>query len=117
MKTNFHDKSFALSLAFIMRLKATRKWPTLNLFIMMKESTTAHLPSQQISQRDTAIISSALPHHISTKKDKHIMIQLANVRKFNTVVHLNGSPLFKLIIANLSNDDGDDNDNATKQLV
>ena len=26
MKTNFHNKSFALSLAFIMRFKATRKW-------------------------------------------------------------------------------------------
>ena len=26
-KTNFHMKSFALSLAFVMRLKATRKWP------------------------------------------------------------------------------------------
>ena len=28
-KTNFHMKSFALSLAFIMRLTATRKWPIL----------------------------------------------------------------------------------------
>ena len=27
MKTNFHNKNFALSLAFILRLKATRKWP------------------------------------------------------------------------------------------
>ena len=27
MKTNFHNKSFALSLAFIMRFTATRKWP------------------------------------------------------------------------------------------
>ena len=27
MKTNFHDKKFALSLAFIMRFKATQKWP------------------------------------------------------------------------------------------
>ena len=27
MKTNFHIKNFALSLAFIMRFKATRKWP------------------------------------------------------------------------------------------
>ena len=27
MKTNFHNKNFALSLAFIMRFKATRKWP------------------------------------------------------------------------------------------
>ena len=26
MKTNFHDKNFALSLTFIMRFKATRKW-------------------------------------------------------------------------------------------
>ena len=26
-KTNFHKKSFALSLAFIMRFTATRKWP------------------------------------------------------------------------------------------
>ena len=26
-KTNFHMKSFALSLAFIMRFTATRKWP------------------------------------------------------------------------------------------
>ena len=26
MKTNFHNKNFALSLAFIMRFKATRKW-------------------------------------------------------------------------------------------
>ena len=27
MKTNFHNKNFALSLAFIMRFKATPKWP------------------------------------------------------------------------------------------
>ena len=27
-KTSFHLKSFALSLAFVMKLKATRKWPT-----------------------------------------------------------------------------------------
>ena len=27
-KTNFHVKSFALSLAFIVRFTATRKWPT-----------------------------------------------------------------------------------------
>ena len=27
-KTNFHMKSFALSLAFIVRLTTTRKWPT-----------------------------------------------------------------------------------------
>ena len=27
MKINFHNKNFALSLAFIMRFKATRKWP------------------------------------------------------------------------------------------
>ena len=26
MKTNFHNKNFALSLAFIMRFKAARKW-------------------------------------------------------------------------------------------
>ena len=26
-KTNFHMKSFALSLAFIVRFTATRKWP------------------------------------------------------------------------------------------
>ena len=26
-KTNFHKKSFALSLAFIVRFTATRKWP------------------------------------------------------------------------------------------
>ena len=28
-ETNFHMKSFALSLAFILRFKATRKWPIL----------------------------------------------------------------------------------------
>ena len=27
MKTNFHNKNFALSLAFIMSFTATRKWP------------------------------------------------------------------------------------------
>ena len=27
MKTNFHDKNFVLSLAFIMRFNVTRKWP------------------------------------------------------------------------------------------
>ena len=27
MKTNFHNKNFAFSLTFIMRFKATRKWP------------------------------------------------------------------------------------------
>ena len=29
MKTYFHDKNFALSLVFIMRFTATRKWPIL----------------------------------------------------------------------------------------
>ena len=27
MKTNFHNKNFALSLAFTVRFKASRKWP------------------------------------------------------------------------------------------
>ena len=27
MKTYFHNRNFALGLAFLMRLKATRKWP------------------------------------------------------------------------------------------
>ena len=27
LKTHFHNKSFALSLAFIMRFKVTQKWP------------------------------------------------------------------------------------------
>ena len=27
MKTNYHNKNFALSLAFITRFNATRKWP------------------------------------------------------------------------------------------
>ena len=27
LKTDFHNKNFALSLAFIMRFKGTRKWP------------------------------------------------------------------------------------------
>ena len=30
MKTNFHNKNFELSLAFIMRFKATRKWSLYN---------------------------------------------------------------------------------------
>ena len=30
-KTNFHMKSFALSLAFIVRFIATRKWPIVNI--------------------------------------------------------------------------------------
>ena len=29
-KTNFHTKSFALTLAFIVRFTATRKWPVHN---------------------------------------------------------------------------------------
>ena len=36
-KTNFHKQSFALSLAFIMRFTATRKWP-----IEAKEDATPH---------------------------------------------------------------------------
>ena len=31
MKTNFHNKNFALSHAFIMRFKATRRWPIVSL--------------------------------------------------------------------------------------
>ena len=30
-KTNFHMKSFALSLAFIVRFIATQKWPIVNI--------------------------------------------------------------------------------------
>ena len=36
MKTNFHNKNFVLSLAFMMRFKATRKWSiiyVLNCFL------------------------------------------------------------------------------------
>ena len=33
MKTSFHDKNFALSLAFIMRFKATRKW-SIQIFLL-----------------------------------------------------------------------------------
>ena len=32
MKTNFHNKNFALSLAFILRFKATRMWPIMSLW-------------------------------------------------------------------------------------
>ena len=35
MKTNFHNKNFTLSLAFIMRFKATRKWPIGNANIII----------------------------------------------------------------------------------
>ena len=35
MKTNFHTKNFALSLTFIMRLKATRKWPIVQQAILL----------------------------------------------------------------------------------
>ena len=34
-KTNFHMKSFALSLAFIVRFTATRKWPILSISISL----------------------------------------------------------------------------------
>ena len=27
MKTNFHNKKFALGIAFMLKFKATRKWP------------------------------------------------------------------------------------------
>ena len=36
MKTNFHMKSFALSLALTMRFEATRKWPIQICFWLFK---------------------------------------------------------------------------------
>ena len=36
MKTNVHNKNVALSLAFIMRFKATRKWPILTSDAIVK---------------------------------------------------------------------------------
>ena len=40
MKTNFHNKIFALSLAFIIRFKGTQKWP-----ILVPCLTYAHIKS------------------------------------------------------------------------
>ena len=34
MKTNFHNKNYARSLAFVMRFKASRKWPIVNVLIL-----------------------------------------------------------------------------------
>ena len=41
-KTNFHDKNFALSLAFITRFTATRKWPILSVGIDTDFSKSAY---------------------------------------------------------------------------
>ena len=55
MVTNFHNKNFALSLAFIMRFKATRKWPIGQsgqvLLCWMKLLTRSH--SGQAKQNKT----------------------------------------------------------------
>ena len=41
-KTNFHMKSFALSLAFIMRFTATRKWPIEKPYNVMELKRASH---------------------------------------------------------------------------
>ena len=45
-KTNFHMKRFALSLAFIMRLKATRKWPIITRETKLRDpASCSHIRS------------------------------------------------------------------------
>ena len=39
-KTNFHMKSFVLSLAFVMRFKATRKWTRLRMVKQRRDNTS-----------------------------------------------------------------------------
>ena len=43
MKTNFDNKNFAVSLAFIMRFKETRKWPIRIVYTVYIESLTIYL--------------------------------------------------------------------------
>ena len=70
MKTNFHNKKFALSLAFIMRFKATQKWPIANFFPQTWQQTTSFRRSSlfleggrertlgtRLAKRDTLIIA------------------------------------------------------------
>ena len=48
MKTNFHNKNFALSLAFIMRFKATRKW-RITLYYINTNEIPGELSRENIS--------------------------------------------------------------------
>ena len=41
-KTNLNMKSFALSLAFIMRFTATRKWPIVTFFSVLQPRGISH---------------------------------------------------------------------------
>ena len=53
MKTDFHNKNFALSLAFIMRFKATRKWPIDLLMLQNVPTLTRKVANHSsISARD-----------------------------------------------------------------
>ena len=51
-KTNFHMKSFALSLAFIVRFTATRKWPIFVSIAQPRSQSTSILSTQPISSMD-----------------------------------------------------------------
>ena len=55
MKTNFCNKNFALSLAFIMRFTATRKWP-INI-ISKKYHGTTEFGAKHVSDETSSIIS------------------------------------------------------------
>ena len=43
MNVNFHNKDFALNLAFIKRFKATRKWPIETSFNLHEKYATVYL--------------------------------------------------------------------------
>ena len=51
-KTYFHMKSFALSLAFIVRFTATRIWPIENTLYLLKILLEIHLLDTQFSISD-----------------------------------------------------------------
>ena len=50
MKTNFHNKNFALSLTFTMRFKATRKRP-ITFSLLLKEAVSPILVSVRIAKK------------------------------------------------------------------
>ena len=53
MKTNFHNKNFALSLAFIMRFKATRKWSISSTRIMWQNYPVTQQVGTAFKLRET----------------------------------------------------------------
>ena len=68
MQTNFHDKMFALSLAFVMRFKEAWKWPHPHYYVFESTAFIAVKTKQNIFIY-TSVYVSFSPIHTKTAEN------------------------------------------------